>query len=243
VLGEAEEDGVAVLSVALRPVETGQRIHGLISVARRDHPFSDDDRALLRSLAAQTTLALENVELHQQVSRQAVTDELTGLANHGRFQELLGSEMEQVRRYHHSIGLIMLDIDNFKSINDTYGHQQGDVVLKRVARVVADSSRDADFPARYGGEEMALILPHTDLEGAYAIAERVRTAVEALRIPRNDDDGVLRITASLGVASTTDGLKDTLIADADAALYEAKRSGKNRTVRARVRATNVSGAG
>jgi diguanylate cyclase (GGDEF)-like protein len=244
-MGEAQEEegGGAVLSVALRPLEPGHRIHGLISVARRDHPFSDDDRALLRSLAAQTTLALENVELHEQVSRQAVTDELTGLANHGRFQELLGSEMEQVRRYHHPIGLIMLDIDNFKSINDTYGHPQGDVVLKRVARVVADSSRDVDFPARYGGEEMALILPHTGLEGAYAIAERVRTAVEALRIPRKDDGGVLRITASLGVASTTDGAQDALIADADAALYEAKRSGKNRTVRALVRATNISGAG
>ena len=151
--------------------------------------------------------------------------------------------MEQVRRYHHPVGLIMLDIDDFKSINDTYGHPQGDVVLRRVARVVADNSRDADFPARYGGEEMALILPHTGMEGAHAIAERVRTAVEALRIPRNDEQGTLRITASLGVAATTDGSKDALIADADAALYEAKRHGKNRTVRAEVRATNVSGAG
>ena len=184
-----------------------------------------------------------NVDLHLQVSRQAVTDELTGLANHGRFQELLGAEMERVRRYHHPIGLIMLDIDDFKSINDTHGHQQGDVVLKRVARVVADSSRDADVPARYGGEEMALILPHTDLEGAYAIAERVRGAVEGLRIPRMDDQGVLRISASLGVAATTDGFKDALIADADGALYEAKRSGKNRTARAKIRATHVSGAG
>jgi len=151
--------------------------------------------------------------------------------------------MEQVRRYHHPVGLIMLDIDDFKSINDTYGHPQGDVVLRRVARVVADNSRDADFPARYGGEEMALILPHTDLEGAYAIAERVRTAVEALRIPRKDEQGTLRITASLGVAATTDGSKDELIAHADAALYEAKRQGKNRTVRAEARAANVSGAG
>ena len=242
--GEAPGDGsTAVVSVALEPLESGHRMHGLITVARRDHPFSDDDRAVLRSLARQATLALENVDLHQQVTRQAVTDELTGLSNHGRFQELLGNEMEQVRRYHHSVGLIMLDIDNFKSVNDTYGHPQGDVVLKRVARVVADTSRDADFPARYGGEEMAVILPHTDLEGAYAIAERVRTAVEALRIPRTDDQGVLRITASLGVASTNNGSKDTLIADADAALYEAKRQGKNRTVRAEVRATNGAGAG
>jgi diguanylate cyclase (GGDEF)-like protein len=241
-LGEAGGDGTrAVLSVTLRPIEQGHRIHGLITVGREQEPFTDDDRALLRSLAAQATLALENVDLHQQVTRQAVTDELTGLANHGRFQELLGTEMEQVRRYHHPVGLIMLDIDNFKSVNDTYGHPQGDVVLKRVARVVADSSRDADFPARYGGEEMALILPHTDLEGAYAIAERVRTAVESLRIPLNDGGGVLRITASLGVAATTDGSKDALIGDADAALYDAKRQGKNRTIRARFRA-NVPGA-
>jgi diguanylate cyclase (GGDEF)-like protein len=243
--GEAPGDGstAVVVSVALEPLEAGHRTHGLITVARREHPFSEDDRALLRSLAAQATLALENVDLHLQVSRQAVTDELTGLSNHGRFQELLGTEMEQVRRYHHPVGLIMLDIDDFKSINDSYGHPQGDVVLRRVARVVADNSRDADFPARYGGEEMALILPHTDLEGAYAIAERARTAVEALRIPRKDEQGTLRITASLGVAATTDGTKDALIADADAALYEAKRQGKNRTVRAEVRATNVSGAG
>ena len=241
-LGEAAADGAgAVMSVTLRPIEQGHRIHGLITVGRREEPFTDDDRALLRSLAAQATLALENVDLHQQVTRQAVTDELTGLTNHGRFQELLGAEMEQVRRYHHPVGLIMLDIDNFKSVNDTYGHQQGDVVLRRVARVVADSSRDADFPARYGGEEMALILPHTDLEGAYAIAERVRTAVESLRVPRIDDAGVLRITASLGVAATTDGSKDALIADADAALYDAKRQGKNRTIRAQARA-NVPGA-
>jgi diguanylate cyclase (GGDEF)-like protein len=243
-IGEAAGDGgITAISVTLRPLESGHRIHGLITVARSDHPFTDDDRELLQSLATQATLALENVDLHQQVSLQAVTDELTGLANHGRFQELLGSEMEQVRRYHHPVGLIMLDIDDFKSINDTYGHQQGDVVLRRVARVVADSSRDADYPARYGGEEMAVVLPHTDLEGAYAIAERVRTSVESLRIPRNDADGTLRITASLGVAATTDGSKDALIADADAALYDAKRRGKNRTVRADARATNVSGAG
>ena len=162
---------------------------------------------MLRSLPLRPTLALENVELHFQVQRQAVTDELTGLANHGRFQELLAAEIEQVRRYHHPLGLIMLDIDDFKSINDTYGHQQGDFVLEAVARVVRDNSREADTPARYGGEEMALILPHTDLDGAYAIAERVRAAIEALEIPRIDGDGVLRITASVGVAATRDGTR------------------------------------
>jgi diguanylate cyclase (GGDEF)-like protein len=230
-----------VLAASLGPADADGRAPGVLTVARRGRPFSDDDRELVRSLARQATLALENVELHLQVSRQAVTDELTGLANHGRFQEVLGSEMELVRRYQYPVGLIMLDIDNFKSINDTYGHQQGDVVLRHVARIVRENSRDADSPARYGGEEMALILPHTDMEGSHAIAERVRSAIAGLRISRLDGQGTLRITASVGVAASSEGFKDGLIADADAALYEAKRAGKNRTVRASPRTANVSG--
>ncbi len=240
-LGESEADDVFVASVALGAIAPTDRAHGQITVARRGRPFTDDDRDMLRSLAAQTTLALENVELHHQVQRQAVTDELTGLANHGAFQELLSAEIEQVRRYEYPVGLIMLDIDDFKSINDTFGHQQGDVVLKHVARVLRESSRDADSPARYGGEEMALILPHTDLVGAHAIAERVRTAIETLRVPRLDRQGVLRVTASLGVAASVDGNKDALISDADTALYTAKRSGKNRTASSAAETANVVG--
>jgi diguanylate cyclase (GGDEF)-like protein len=242
-LGAAESSEGSVLAIPLGPIEADGRLHGLITVTRSQGTFSDDDRDVLRSLATQAGLALENVELHRQVSRQAVTDELTGLANHRRFQELLDVELEQVRRYGHPVGLIMLDIDNFKSVNDTYGHQQGDVVLRRVARALADSSREADLPARYGGEELALILPHTDMEGAFAIAERIRTAVEALRVPRSDGDEPLRVTASLGVAASRDGAKEELIAEADAALYDAKRQGKNRTIKARVRAANVVDGG
>jgi diguanylate cyclase (GGDEF)-like protein len=241
-LGEAESAGVFIASVALGPLEVGGRVRGLITVGRPESEFDEGDRDILRSLAAQATLALENVELHYQVRQQAVTDELTGLANHGRFQELLYAEIEQVRRYRYPVGLIMLDLDDFKSINDTYGHQQGDVVLKHVADGLRETSRDVDIPARYGGEEMAVILPHTDLEGAYAISERVRTAIEALQIPRIDGDGILRITASFGVAASTEGDKDALIGDADAALYAAKRQGKNRTVKAQARAANVFSA-
>ena len=241
-VGEATADDLHIAAIALGDFETGGRSHGLITVAHRGRAFSDDDRNVLRSLASQATLALENVELHVQVSRQAVTDELTGLANHGRFQEQLSLEIEQVRRYNHPVGLIMLDIDNFKAINDTYGHQQGDVVLKQVARVLRDNSREVDVPARYGGEEMVLILPHTDLEGAYTIAERVRSAVEALRITRLDRQGQLQVSASVGVAASTEGDKDMLIADADAALYTAKREGKNRTIRAKPQTANALGA-
>jgi diguanylate cyclase (GGDEF)-like protein len=238
-IAEHTASGRSVLSLPLGPLQPEGRAHGVLTVGRSGKPFIEDERELLQSLAVQTTLALENVDLHFQVTRQAVTDELTGLANHGRFQELLGAEAEQIRRYHHPLGLIMLDIDDFKAINDTYGHLQGDVVLKAVARVVRDNSREADTPARYGGEEMALILPHTDLEGAYAIAERVRLAIQALRIPRIDGDGSLTTTASVGVAASRDGTREALISEADSALYEAKRQGKNRTVRATARPANV----
>jgi diguanylate cyclase (GGDEF)-like protein len=229
-VSEAEHDGIFVVSAPLG--EPGGYSRGVLTVGRRGRPFSPPDRDLLRSLAWQATLALENVELHEEVQRQAVTDKLTGLVNHGRFQEVLGTEMEQVRRYHYPVGLIMVDIDNFKQINDTYGHPQGDQVLQSVARVVRDTSREADWAARYGGEEMSLILPHTDLEGSYAIAERVRTTIAELRIPVLDSTELIEVTASLGVAASSEPDKSALIAEADAALYRAKREGKNRTVRA-----------
>jgi diguanylate cyclase (GGDEF)-like protein len=240
-LGEHQSEQHNVASVTLGRFENSSRTHGLITVGRNGRPFSDDERDLLRSLASQAVLALENVQLHVQVQRQAVTDELTGLSNHGRFQELLTHEVEQVRRYHHQLGLIMLDIDDFKAINDTYGHQQGDVVLKQVARVLRETSREVDVPARYGGEEMALILPHTDLDGAFSIAERVRSEIASLRISRLDGEGQLRVTASVGVAASAEGDKDSLIAEADAALYTAKRTGKNKTVRAQPQTANVVG--
>jgi diguanylate cyclase (GGDEF)-like protein len=124
----------------------------------------------------------------------------------------------------------MLDIDKFKSVNDTYGHQQGDAVLAAVAGVVRSLSRDVDAPARYGGEEMAVILPGTDAEGAVQLAERMREAVEALRVPKLGEDGVLQVTASFGAGSVPESAadKDSLIAAADAALYRAKHGGRNR---------------
>ena len=145
------------------------------------------------------------------------------------------AEVERARRYDHELGLIMLDIDNFKQVNDTYGHLQGDMVLREVARVLRQSSRDVDEPARYGGEEMAVALPQTDLEGAYQFAERVRRRIEALELPLPDGhgraarDGLVRRRLA-GRAGNAD--KDTLVAAADAALYQAKRAGKNRTQRA-----------
>jgi diguanylate cyclase (GGDEF)-like protein len=240
-IGQALTKDVAMASVALGLTESDGPPHGLITVGRPGPSFNEDDLELLRSLAARATLALANVNLHHDVQRQAVTDDLTGLTTRGRFQQLLGAEMEQVRRYRYPVGLLMLDIDDFKSINDVYGHQQGDVVLRAVADVLRDNSRDVDMAARYGGEELALILPHTDLEGTYVIAERTRQAIAGLQIPFLDRAGALQITASVGAAASIDGHKNNLITAADNALYVAKREGKNRTVKADSQTANVLG--
>jgi diguanylate cyclase (GGDEF)-like protein len=237
-LGEASDEQISALTVPLEPISPLGRPSGLITVGRHGHPFSDDDKDLLQSLVGQAALALDNVRLHQEVQRQAQTDLLTGLVNHGRFQAVLTYELEQVRRYHYPVGLIMIDIDDFKRVNDTYGHPQGDLVLHSVGRVLQETSREGDTAARYGGEEMAVILPHADIDGAAAIAERIRNAVEALEIPRLDGEGSLRVTTSVGVSASLEGAPEQLIADADGALYRAKREGKNRTVRATSVAAN-----
>jgi diguanylate cyclase (GGDEF)-like protein len=231
-IGVKQSEELNVASVTLGAMVPGGPTHGLITVMGADRAFTEDDLELLRSLAIRASLALANVHMHHDVQRQAVTDDLTGLTTHGRFQELLGAEMEEVRRYSYPVGLVMLDLDDFKAVNDLHGHQQGDVVLRAAAEVLRETKRDVDVAARYGGEELALILPHTDLDGTYVIAERVREAIELVEVPLLKSTGTLRVTASLGVAAASGGDKNELIAAADAALYVAKREGKNRTVRA-----------
>src|SRR4051794_14880299 len=207
---------------------------GVVSIARGGRDFDEGEYDLFAYLAGQAAVSIENVALHETISRQAITDELTGLFNVRHFHETLDTEIERSRRFGTNIGLVMLDIDDFKKVNDTYGHQQGDLVLIEVARVLRTLSRDIDEPARYGGEEMAVVLPQTDDSGAALLAERMRAAVEANQIERIDGEGPLSVTASFGVASLPQSAsdKESLIAEADAALYRAKRAGKNRVARA-----------
>ena len=223
------------LAHPLHQAEGNGKVVGLISVARRGRPFSLQDRELFHYLAGQASVSIENVDLHEAVQRQAVTDGLTGLFNHRRFQEVMTVEVERAKRFGHPLGLVMLDLDDFKDVNDRYGHLQGDQVLREVARVLLDTSREIDEPARYGGEEMAVVLPQTDLSGSVEFAERLRERIAALEVPVLRGSGTVRITASVGAAALPDSSapdKDALVQAADSALYRAKRLGKNRVVRA-----------
>ena len=219
----------------LRGTNGNDEVVGVVSVGRSGRPFTPGDRDLFNYLAGQAARSLENVQLHETAARESVTDDLTGLSNRRAFDDALTGELERSRRFGTDLGLVLIDLDNFKHVNDTYGHQQGDVVLREVARVLRETSREIDHPARYGGEELALVLPGTDLEGAYNLAERVRERIEALRIARVDGSGAISVTTSCGVAAVSQQTADerALLASADAALYEAKRSGKNMSVRGR----------
>lgn len=207
---------------------------GVMTIVRRGHPFEDSQRDVLRYLIGQASVSIENVELHELVAEQAITDELTALPNNRRFRTWIATEAARAERFGHDLSLLMLDIDDFKHFNDTYGHLQGDEVLRTVGRVLAEESRGVDMPARYGGEEFAIGLPETSLEGAFEFAERVRERIASTQIPRVDGDGSLRVTASVGVATASTGGASArgLIEAADGALYAAKRGGKNRTERA-----------
>jgi diguanylate cyclase (GGDEF)-like protein len=170
---------------------------------------------------------------HERTEEEAITDELTGLSNHRRFRQILSKEVERAKRFDRPLSVVMLDLDDFKEINDNYGHLQGDRVLREVGRVLRSESREVDEPARYGGEEFAIALPETRIDGAMEVGERIRRRLDSVRIPL-DGHGEIAIRASVGVAGSPEQAPDvrTLIKAADQALYRAKQQGKNRTARA-----------
>ena len=227
---DACEGGVAVLALPLRLRAGGTA--AVVVIARAGEPFREDERELVEYLAAQAATSIENVALHERAEEQAVTDGLTGLANRRHFEDRLGQEVERSRRAQVPAALLMIDIDDFKQVNDRYGHIAGDTVLREVAAAIRESAREIDLPARYGGEELALILPGADLDGAARVGERVRTTIEKRKLPIRGEGGQpVFVTVSIGVAALGHGPEEAsaLVAAADAALYRAKRSGKNRT--------------
>jgi diguanylate cyclase (GGDEF)-like protein/PAS domain S-box-containing protein len=208
---------------------------GSALTAALERELADEELVFLRTIANTLATALARLAGEERMRHEAVHDPLTGLANRTLLRDRLEHALARSERDEEmATGVLFVDLDNFKQVNDEYGHQQGDEVLVLVADVLRDFSRDIDAPARYGGEELAVVLPQTDAEGAAQLAERIREAVERLEVPRVDGEGSLRLQASFGVAALPESAVDRegLIAAADAALYRAKRAGRNRVERA-----------
>ncbi len=217
-------------SVMLAPLAVhGQAAGGLLLGTPQPAAFTPADLDLLAAFAATAAAALENARLHEEVRQLAHTDALTGLYNRRTFLELATREMELARRHRRRLAIIMMDIDRFKRVNDTFGHQVGDQVLRAVAERCQSNLRATDILARYGGEEFVILLPESGSADARGVAERLRRQFDDH--PLTTDRGEVCITLSLGVAR----VKEThdlsgLLREADAALYEAKRAGGNRVV-------------
>ena len=205
---------------------SGRRSFGRLLLIGDD--FDAEERMTAASLADQAVVALENARLHRMVERQALVDGLTGLANRRQADEALASELARTERLGGPVGLILADVDDFKAVNDRFGHPTGDIVLRSLADTLRENVREIDTAARWGGEEFAVILPGTDLEGAAQVAERIRAAL-AERVILSVDGAPLHVTASFGVAtSTATTTVQQLVEAADESLYRAKRAGKDR---------------
>jgi diguanylate cyclase (GGDEF)-like protein/PAS domain S-box-containing protein len=190
--------------------------------------FSGEHASRLRAFADQAAIAIENAHLYAEVERLATMDELTGIANRRKLFEMGQREFDRARRYGTPLAAILLDIDRFKKVNDTYGHNAGDRVLARIAATISGNVREVDLFGRYGGEEFVLLLPHSSQDSAAEVAERLRRLVEELRF--ETDRGVMSVTISLGIAMLTPDIPSlaTLIDRADQAMYAAKQAGRNR---------------
>jgi diguanylate cyclase (GGDEF)-like protein len=195
-----------------------------------DAGFTKETRGTAEWLASQAAVALDNARLHDIVQRQAITDDLTGLVNRRRFIEALDAEIERARTFGSALTIVLADLDNFKQVNDEFGHHGGDVVLRAFADLVRSHVRDVDVSGRIGGEEFAILLPETDTAGAARVAERMRRSLNEVAIPLSDG-AAIHVAASFGVAELAeDQSGDDLLRAADAALYRAKDEGKNRVV-------------
>lgn len=209
------------------PITYRNTVIGVLSI-EDDTPFrnwEDEEILMVRTVCDQLSVGICHARLFRQMQTQAMTDALTGLYNHGYFQERLGREVKLADRNNEQVSLILLDLDRLKRINDTHGHRSGDGTLCHVASIMKSSVREVDVCARYGGEEFVVILPQCGREHAIEVAERLREAIAAAPVPN-----VGQVTASIGVATYPSGAKskEELVEMADRAMYLAKAAGRNR---------------
>jgi diguanylate cyclase (GGDEF)-like protein len=222
--------GFLVHSLLYVPLVSKEKALGVLGVDNiaDPNPFSETEEFLLATLADYATVAIDNAHLYTQIQQTAITDELTGLYNRRGLFELGRREVERSLRFGRQLPLLMIDIDYFKEVNDTYGHLVGDQVLLVLAQRFRRNVREIDIVGRYGGEEFVILLLENDLPTAQMIAERLRHLVSS--IPVHTDHGPVNVTVSMGVTAVAQDVRDlpTLLQRADEALYAAKSSGRNR---------------
>jgi len=209
------------------PLHVMNKVIGVLNLDRLDgRTYSEEEFELVKPFASLAAIAIENASLYEKSQLRAVTDPLTGLYNHGHFQETLEHEVRRCERYGDRFSLLMIDLDHFKRVNDRFGHPRGDDVLSDVAKILAATTREADYAARYGGEEFAVLLPKTSPDDAGQLADRIRSRVRDIVIEPGDG---FRVSASIGVADfPVCGLDaKTMLGAADTALLWAKRRGRN----------------
>jgi diguanylate cyclase (GGDEF)-like protein len=222
--------GRGVGSLVIAPLLFDGHVYGTLTALRNraEDDFAENDLGLMEEFAKQAAITLHNSELYEETKYLATVDDLTLCLNRRYLFELGERELKRHRRLKHSLCALMFDLDHFKSINDTYGHAVGDEVLRVLAERAALQTREIDILGRYGGEEFALLLPETQLHEALEIAERLRlTALEPIHVSGLE----LCVSISVGVAEAREDVSlSHLLQRADAALYQAKRSGRNRVV-------------
>lgn len=229
-LGGLRSDRFELRALSCWPLVAGDKFIGafFLGSLQRD-AFSELQRNFLDTLMNQVSMVVDNSIMHQQISNLARTDGLTGLLNHRTFMEKLTEEYKRLDRDPRPFSVLLMDIDRFKNVNDTYGHPVGDIAIKAVAKVLKETVRTTDFVARYGGEEFAVGMVDTNRKGAEQMAERVRAIMEKTVVTRIGSRDLI-VTLSIGVSSYPEdkGKITDLVTMADNALYQAKRSGRNR---------------
>jgi diguanylate cyclase (GGDEF)-like protein len=220
-----------VNSVFLLPMFYERNLLGiLVLLLEKINALSTYQIELLKVLGNQASTSMANARFHAEIERLAITDGLTGLFNHKQFQERLAQEFDRLGRFSEPVSLLLIDIDFFKKINDTYGHPVGDLVLKKVAGIIQKTVRNIDIPARYGGEEFAVVLAGTDEKGAMNMAERLRKTIMDKKFTA--DQHTFNVTVSIGISTNAKDVKkkEELVDRADKALYTAKENGRNQCV-------------
>lgn len=221
-------DNYQTRNCIIAPLICQDRVVGVLNLADKveSQKFSPDDIALVELFSQLVGASIGNIKLFEKIQRQATTDGLTSLANHKTFYEVLEKELWRCRRYGGQISLIMVDVDNLKTTNDTYGHRIGDKAIKEISKRIRSCIRQIDTAARYGGDEFAVILPNTSLADAVLVAERMVNSVSECPLVWEKEQIPLSISVGLGQYDA-DSSPEDITSRSDQALYSAKQAGKN----------------